>query len=450
MLKRLLKGSAKLYIGYGVTLLAGFVQLKLLSVRLSMTDLGLYFALQSAVALVGELAKAGFNLVFAHYVPRFQAQGSDPRFLAFWPLLGHLAVGIVLGAVAIVLFLLVGGSFAGNLPLAVLFFYAMTHYSLAASFILATRRPGLYSFMNSLGAVGYALSLLVFVGSLNLQIALLSGAASYLVISGVAWLVIRPVPCKIYRMREVLAYWRYAMMTTALGPVFTYADRLIAAAFLSYEAVAIFGVARKIETIGRNILGTPLDLLAPESSYNWLAGDRQDILRQLGRFTKFYFLWGLAVVALIPLLGKPAILLVSSAQYLDALPYLLVLWTGATLGTLYYPYTTVARGVGNMRIFFFSDLIWTGTYLTIALSLTWFLGLWALAVAPLFASAFTLLFARTAVFGYLGERRRAVWVEGIAFVSASALAIAGLFNLWWAAGAIVMCVAYGIWAWKAR
>ncbi len=448
MLKKLLKGSAKLYIGYGVTLIAGFVQLKLLSVRLSMTELGLYFALQSAVALVGELAKAGFNLVFAHYVPRFQAEGRDPRSVAFWPLLGHLVIGIIFAAVATILFVFIGGSFAGNLPLAVLFFYAMTHYSLAASFILSTRRPGLYSFLNSVGAVLYALLLLVFMASLNLEVALISGAASYLAMSGVAWLVIRPTPVKPSQLKGMLGYWKYAVMTTVLGPIFTYADRLIAAAFLSYEAVAVFGVARKIETIGRNILGTPLDLLAPESSYNWLTGDRQDILRQLRRFTRFYFLWGLAVVALIPVLGKPAILLVSSAQYLDALPYLLVLWMGATLGTLYYPYTTVARGIGNMKIFFFSDLVWTGTYLTIALSLTGFLGLWALAVAPLFASFFTLILARTAVFSYLGERKRAVWFEGVAFVLASGFAIAGLFNLWWATGAIFVCVAYGILAVK--
>ena len=450
MLGRLLRGSAKLYIGYGVTLLAGFVQLKLLSVCLSMVDLGVYFALQSAVALVGELAKAGFPLVFAHYVPRFQAEGRDPRPLAFWSLLGHLVVGVVFGLVALLLSHILAGSFATNLPLALLFFYAMTHYSLASSFILSSRRPGLYSFLNSTGAVAYAALLFVLRGSLNLENALLYGAASYLALAAVAWLILRPVPGKFSQLREILAYWKYAVMTTALGPVFTYADRLIAAAFLSYEAVAIFGVARKIETIGRNILGTPLDLLAPESSYNWLTGDRKDILRQLGRFTRFYFLWGIAVVALIPLLGKPAILLVSSSQYVSALPYLLVLWTGATLGTLYYPYTTVARGVGNMRLFFFSDLIWTGTYLAIALSFTRLIGLWALATAPLLASAFTLVFARTAIFAYLGERRRAIWFEGMAFVLASGLAIAGLFDLWWAGGALVMCVAYGIWAWRAH
>ncbi|MGB9589855.1 MAG: hypothetical protein ACP5QG_06500 [candidate division WOR-3 bacterium] len=448
MLKRLLRGSAKLYIGYGVTLIAGFVQLKLLSVRLSMVDLGVYFALQSAVAIVGELAKAGFPLVFAHYVPRFQAEGRDPRLLAFWSLLGHLTIGIILEAIALVVSFCATGSFPSNLPFAVLFFYAMTHYSLASSFILSSRRPGLYSFLNSTGAVGYALLLLVFMRPLNLEIALLSGAASYITLSAVAWLIMRPTPGKISHLKEITFYWKYAIMTTALGPIFTYADRLIAAAFLSYEAVAIFGVARKIETIGRNILGTPLDLLAPESSYNWLTGDRKDILRQLGRFTRFYFLWGIAVVALIPLLGKPAIILVSSPQYVSALPYLLILWIGATLGTLYYPYTTVARGIGNMKIFFFSDLIWTGTYLMIALSFTWMLGLWVLATAPLFASAFTLLFARTVVFSYLGERRKGVWLEVGAFILAAGFAIGGLLNPWWAAGAIAVCGIYGIFAWK--
>ena len=447
MLARLLKGSAKLYIGYAVTLAAGFIQLKLLSVRLSMVDLGVYFALQSAVALVGELAKAGFPLVFAHFVPRFQAEGRDPRPLAFWSLLAHLLIGAVFGLVALALSRALPGAFARNLPLAVSFFYAMLHYSLASSFILSSRRPGLYSFLNSAGAVAYAALLFVLRGSLSLESALLSGAASYLTLSAAVWLILRPVPGKISQLRQILGYWKYAVMTTALGPVFTYADRLIAAAFLSYEAVAVFGVARKIETIGRNILGTPLDLLAPESSYNWLTGDRKEILRQLGRFTRFYFLWGIAVLALIPLLGKPAILLVSSSGYLPALPYLLVLWAGATLGTLYYPYTTVARGVGNMRLFFLSDLIWTGTYLAIALSLTGFLGLWALAASPLVASALTLAFARTAVFGYLGEGRRGFWPEGAAFVLSSGLAIAGLFNLWWAGGAILVCALYGLWAW---
>lgn len=450
MLAKLLRGSAKLYVGYGITLIAGFVQLKMLSVRLPMVDLGVYFALQSAVALVGELAKAGFPLVFAHYVPRFQAEGRDPRPLAFWSLLSHLAVGMVFGLVALFMSRVLTGPFAANLPLAVMFFYAMLHYSLASSFILSSRRPGLYSFLNSTGAVAYAALLFVFRGSLTLENALLSGAASYLVLSGVAWLILRPVPGKFSQLREILPYWKYAVMTTALGPVFTYADRLIAAAFLSYEAVAIFGVARKIETIGRNILGTPLDLLAPESSYNWLTRNKEDILLQLGRFTRFYFLWAIAVVALIPLLGKPAILLVSSSQYVSALPYLLVLWTGATLGTLYYPYTTVARGVGNMKIFFFSDLIWTGTYLAIALSFTRLLGLWALATAPLLASAFTLLFARTTIFSYLGERKKGFWIEAAAFVLASGFAIFGLMNPWWATGAIGVCLGYGIWAWKNR
>jgi O-antigen/teichoic acid export membrane protein len=447
MLTRLLKGSAKLYIGYGVSLVAGFVQLKILSVRLPMVDLGVYFALQSAVALVGELTKAGFPLVFAHFVPRFQAEGRDPRPLAFWSLLGHLTVGLVFGLVAVWLSKALPGAFARNLPFAVSFFYAMLHYSLASSFILSSRRPGLYSFLNSAGAVGYAAGLFFLRNSLTIESALIAGACSYLALSVAAWLILRPVPGRFAQLKDILGYWKYAVMTTALGPVFTYADRLIAAAFLSYEAVAVFGVARKIETIGRNILGTPLDLLAPESSYNWLKGDRGEILNQLRRFTRFYFLWGISVLALIPLLGKPAILLVSSSGYLSALPYLLVLWAGATLGTLYYPYTTVARGVGNMRLFFFSDLIWTGTYLAAALSLTKFLGLWALATSPLLASVFTLAFARTAVFGYLGEGRRGFWHEGTAFVLSSALALAGLINPWWASGAILVCAAYGAWAW---
>ncbi|MEO0139986.1 MAG: lipopolysaccharide biosynthesis protein [candidate division WOR-3 bacterium] len=446
MLKRLILGSSMLYLGYGITLVAGFAQLKVLSLRLSVIDLGIYFALQSAVALVGELAKAGFPLVFAHYVPRFQAEGRDPRPLAFWSLLGHLVIGLIFGTISLILALVLPNEFTKNLPFATLFFYAMTHYSLASSFILSARRPGLYSLLNSSGAVGYACLLLVFYAPLNLRYALLSGAASYLLLSCIAWLILRPVPGRFSQLREITGYWKYAIMTTALGPIFTYADRLIAAAFLSYEAVAIFGVARKIETIGRNILGTPLDLLAPESSYNWLTRDRGEILGEMRRFTRFYFLWGLAVVALIPLLGKPAILLVSSSQYLPALPYLLVLWTGATLGTLYYPYTTLARGVGNMRIFFLSDLMWTGTYLAIALSLTGFLGLWALAVAPLFASFFTLIFARTLIFTYLGENKREFWAEGIAFILASGLAIAGLINPWWAAGAIAVTVSYGAWA----
>jgi len=441
-----MRGSAKLYAGYAVVMLAGLAQLKLLSIHLDKVHLGMYFALQSAIALVAEMSKLGFPLVFGHYVPKMLAEKQDTGPLGFWAFILHLGSGVVTALVCLVLYFLVKGEFVAHLPLAVAMFFPMVHYSLLSSFILSSRRPGLYSLLNAISGLSYALALFGLGSRLNLASALASGAVVYSTLSVVTWAVVRPAPGSTRILKQIASYWKYAIMTTVLSPIFVYADRLIAAGFLSYEAVAVFGVARKIETVGRNLLGVPIDVLAPESSHAWLEEDRESFLSSLRRFTRLYLLWALAGIVLIPVLGKPAILLVSSDQYVSALPYLLVLWIGATLSTLYYPYTTVARGVGNMRIFFLSDLLWTTSYLAFAFATTGPWGLWGLSLAPVVASGVALVFTRIAIFRFLRERRRGFWIEGACFAAASGFGLAGLLNPLWAIGSGVVVIAYGFWA----
>ncbi len=386
-------------VGYGFTLVAGLVQLKTLATRLPPKELGLYFALQAGVVMAAELAKSGLNLLYSHEVPRREALGQEPGSLLLWGNLWHLGW-------LLLIFLVASATGLRGASLAAAGFGLQVHYSLAVSGVLARRRPGLYAALNASAAWAYALGLLAWGDALTPERAFATLAAVYGLFSALAWGFSRPKLGKPGLDRRLLRYWKFSFLTTALSPVFFQLDRVLAGAFLSLEAAALLGVARRIEIVGRNILAIPLDAMAPEASFAWTKEGRGRVLGAMRRFTWLYLGLALAGLLAIPLLGRPVISLVASPQYAPAARLLLVLWAGASLGTLYYHYNTAARAAGEMGLYFWGDAVWVGSYLLISLTLLKPLGLWGLALAPLGATACALTYSWSRVFPWLGERQR--------------------------------------------
>jgi O-antigen/teichoic acid export membrane protein len=426
---RILKNTVALYASFGGNLIFAFVQLKILSLYLAKEPLGLLFALQGIALIVAEAAKAGFPMTFARYVPKYEAEGGHAKAngLMAFGIGAHLGLGALGLLLSLLIFEIFGleGDIVTMFPLAFTSFFIYANFGLIFSAFVGKRKMVRGAVLNIGFLLAFNLILFLRRESLDVRSVLLIQLFTVLPFFVLSLLFLRLLPIRLKGVfGEVRGFWKYSAYTSLLAPVFHYVDRIIVTAFLPLSSVAIFTVGRKIDRALKNMLAIPLTSFAPEVSFLAEKGRRSVLEEGATLFTRLNILAALFVFFLVEMLGRTGILVVSTREYLDAYPILVILSSSLVPTGISAPIGMYARSIGRMKLFFSTNLLWIVVYLGVSIALVNIIGLHGVALATLVASA------TVAVYSYFWVGR---WI-GISLLPRGTLLI---YVLLWIIGGVV-------------
>jgi len=391
------KNTLSITASLGSSFFINLAQLKVLTSALSPSDVGLYFAAAGVSLILGSFFMWGFPMVFSRYIPKFETEDRRDKVEAlFWVniitfLLPAAATYLVVRLMAV---RLGASALATVLPAAFVSHVPLFVASAAASYFAGARRMHLTAVFNVLPLAVHVTLLYAYRDTLTVVGAfhLLTLAATPVVI--IAILAIRPhFHVARHLWREIDHFWGFAILTSLLAPFILYVDRVIIAGLLPLEGLALYMIARKIENAIRRVLTIPLYVMAPELSYHSDAASEMGSVAAIFRsFRQVYLILGVAMCAAVGWFGRDIIHLLSTEAYTGAYPLLLILLAAVVAGCLYAPYTLLARSLGRMDLYFYSDLVWVVSYLPLCIFLIRHVGLAGVPWAAFSASCVTLLF----------------------------------------------------------
>lgn len=382
------------------TLLA-FIQIKLLSNFLSAEDFGLFASLRGLSLLLSLLAANGLPQLLVRYMPAHEATGDRRR--AFR--LGVVSF-VVAGALLLLLSLLV--YFLRNEILVFIDSSALTG-GLALWFAVATFgvlfRQILYSGLQGLRRMTAQVSIeLVSLAAVlacmfhfreTLSITLLFrilGTVDMAVLAVGVPLFFRRLarsggerPMALTSRVAYRDYLPSAIGIGLVGTAFTDVDRFLIAQILPLELIALFHVGARITRSTNRLLAVSVLAIQPELT-RLLAEAKTGAIEPLIRiFLKVNVSVATLVGFAIAVFARDMLLVVASANYVSAVPLLVLLGAGVPLTSATAPLTTVMKATdrvgGALRV----DLAWAAAYITLVLLLGNAMGLTGIGLANVVA-----------------------------------------------------------------
>lgn len=419
-----------------------FLQVKLLTRYLPPAEFGLYSSVFALGALLAGFAELGFSVVLPRYGAKYEAE----RRPAAFPKLVGAAVGLWFvagGLLSMVLWLLAlpagPGTAPGQVPpgllllgLAASLTFALRAFASAAFQGLRRMAPalvieilymaGLTTWFLVLGPrldpssvfLGFLLfGLAAGGGGLVLFFALArrgigrgaSGSSAHDGARDASPSAPDASPGEMSRsvgstrdlLREIGPFWLGAFLTTVVAIALESADRLLLATLVPLEMVAAWHVAGRISLFLRKILFVPQQVAGPELAYQWERGARDVLVDDLRLFTRIEWLVGVLLAVGTALAARPAVLLVSDARYLEAVPALMALAGALPILALQAPLTTFLRSAGRIGLTVSAELVWlVGSLLLGALLLPRF-GLAGFGAGSVVAALLALLYTLAAL-----------------------------------------------------
>jgi len=386
---RVVKNIIFLYLAYFLTFLAGFLQLKILTLFIPKDALGHFFFAGNVGLFLGSILLLGFPLVFQRYIPIYRRDEMKDKeasliYLAFSL---HIAVGIIL---FIAVYYLKGISFL--LPFSA--FYLLSTYSIPLFAFISQEKAYYYAIYSSLRIGAVVVFLYLFRRILNIE-----RAALVILVSTLTFMVpallssARPV----FKFRmvfdEIKAFLKYSFFSQLLSPFFQYMDGILIPLFMPYSFLSIFTVARKLDFGSRQILEIPLQATAPYISSKKEDETREELFRKgFNIFRTVYFYAALTIFFIFLFFGRRLIVLVSSPSYLDAYPHLILLSLSLLISSIFAPDAMYSRSVGRVDIFFYKDVVWVFSFLLYIFVAAPHFKLYGFSSAFVFASLLTLIY----------------------------------------------------------
>jgi len=367
-----IKNMIIFYAAFALNFLMGFILIKVLALYLPQDVLGQYFYISNLGLFAGGLLLLGFPLTLQRFIPIYIRDGKEPNAstLVHLPALLHFAVGLIL---SLPILLIKGTSFV-SLFLA---FYILNTITLYQTALIAQQKVLEYS-LTSFSRILVIICLILLarplltldiLGIINLSI----NIVFFLILFSL-------FPLKLTSWHtvhaEIKPYWKYAILNQFLSPFFYYLDSILIPMFLPFSQLSLFQIGRKLDMGSRQTLEVPLQLTAPLISFK--TQDElltSDFAEKFRTFRLVYFYLALLWFLVFQFAGKRIILLISTPDYLSTYPYLIGLSFTLLLSTLYASDAMLARATGNIKLFFYKDIVWVAAFLMAFLLLTPKLGL---------------------------------------------------------------------------
>jgi O-antigen/teichoic acid export membrane protein len=388
-----------------------FLQVKLLTHWLTPAEFGLYSSIFALGALLGSLAELGFSVVLVRYGAKFDAEN---RLGALRRLL-HVAIGLwaVTGLLLGGLLFLLAGPVAEALRrpevtagLLVLGFFSVLSFSFrsfSSAAFQGERRMSPALLIELVYMAGVTATYVV----LGDRLSVVSVFWTFLgwgVVVGLGGLLAFDLMAARDRsfdtgtvavrglLSEIRSFWGGALVTTALAIAFENADRIVLAALLPFEAVAVYHLAGRINLFTRKILFIPQQVTKPELAFKWERGAVEPLRQDLLLFSKLEWAVGVLLGVLVVIGARPGILLASDARYLSAEPVLVAMAGALPILSLAAPLTTFLRASGRIWISVRSDTIWLLSSLALGILFLRFWGVPGFAMGQMFAAMLALLY----------------------------------------------------------
>ncbi len=384
-----IKNLVLFYLSYVFNFIIGFALIKILSTTLNQEALGRYFYITNIGALAGNVLLLGFPLTFQRYIPLYQREGKmeNAYTLVHIPVLAHTLIGIILSIPILILF--------GYAYFSLFFsFYLINTITLYQTALVSTFKVLEYSLTVLFRGILLISSFLIVRPLINLE---RIGTISLLVNLLFLLILFTQFPLKLTSAKKVLNeikdYWKYSLFNQLLAPFFVYLDSLLIPLFLPFSQLSLFQISRKLDFGTRQTLELPLQLTAPIISFK-----KTDELvtvefaEKYRAFRLFYFYLTFFWFLIFQFLGKFLIILISNKNYLPAYPYLLGISFSFLITTLYATDSMLARSLGNIKLFFYKDVLWLLGFIIIFFLTAPKLGLRGVLIAFLLSSIITSLY----------------------------------------------------------
>lgn len=358
-------------------------QVKILSTHLQKDMLGLFASLRGFSLLLAIIAANGLPQLLVRFMPEHEVRGHRDR---------ALKLGIVSLVAASALLILLGGvaymmrerlfEFARSTEVSgdlLLWFFATT-FGVTLKLVVygglnGLRRLTYQVVLESLSLLAILICLLIWRNDLNLlrlfQIFGVIHLATLLLAIPlfIAVLTRLPTTSQLAANNEAApganAYSTYLFGAVGLSVVavaFTDVDRYLLAQVLSLEVLALFHIASRISRMASRVLGVANLALQPELT-RLDAEDRASRVKGVTEiFLKFSSILAVAMTFGVFILAREIIVFVSSADYLDAMPIVLILSACLPLVTLTAPLTTAMKARDQVRGALLCDLVWASLY----------------------------------------------------------------------------------------
>ncbi|HET6348471.1 MAG TPA: lipopolysaccharide biosynthesis protein [Candidatus Krumholzibacteria bacterium] len=390
-----------MFVSLGATFLLNLLQLKILTACLPKDAVGSYFAASGVSLFVGTMYLFGFPMVFARFIPRYEQSHRKDRIPGLLGLSLSSFVAFALPTLA-VLFAIRSrysdGAVTSVLPIAFAAHMGLLMMSIVSSYYVGLRRMHVAAILNVIPIAGHVAGLYLIREHLSVVNAFNVLAVSSTLPLVIALVLARPRFAGVRQIvGEIRGYWRYAVLVTALSPFILYVDRVIIAGTLPLDVLGLYMVSRRLENGVNKVLTVPLFAMAPEFSARSEPRDNEHNQGMFRRFLRVYWLLAGVLCVVVAWLGPRLIPLVSTRDYLSAYPILVLLLLATVIGAVSAPYTLLARSLGRMDLYFFSDVVWLATYAIANASLISRFGVRGVALSAVLASIATLLFVLTYV-----------------------------------------------------
>ncbi len=384
-----IKNLILFYLAFVINFILNFALIKILTNFLDQDTLGKFFFVSNLGLFVGGILLLGFPLIFQRYIPVYLRDNNRAKAMTLihLPAIIHFASGLFL---SIPLFILKGST---NAIIFFSFFVANT-ITLYQTALISEARILEYFLTTSPRLLLITIIIFIIRQSLNL-----SSLAFINLTFNTAFLLINftlfPLILTDWKevVRDIKDYWKFSFLTQVLSPFFFYIDSVLIPLLLPFRDLATFQISRKLDMGARQTLEVPLQLTAPLISFK--KTDElltQDFAMKYRAFRTFYFYLALLWFLIFQFGGKFIITLISSSQYLNAYPYLLILSFTLLISSIYAPDAMLARATGNIKLFFLKDLVFIAAFLISYFPLTWKLKLPGVAISFLTAACATAFF----------------------------------------------------------
>ncbi len=189
------------------------------------------------------------------------------------------------------------------------------------------------------------------------------------------------------------AYLWWAIGLSLVALAFTDVDRYLLAQVISLELLALFHIGARIARLANRLLGVANLAFQPEVTRLDTEGRDDRVLQSTMIFLKFNTTIAMLMAAAIAVFAREIIVIVSSRDYMPAVPLLIILALSLPLTTMTAPITSVMKAIDQVREALYCDLLWAAAYVVLIFVLAPAVGLVGIGFAQLIACLAQLLLA---------------------------------------------------------
>jgi|GEM_PF-3878200 len=162
---------------------------------------------------------------------------------------------------------------------------------------------------------------------------------------------------------------------------------------MALEVLALFHIGSRILKLANRVLTIPNIAFQPEITRLSAKGRAPRVQLSTKVLLKFNLLIAVLLALLIISFSREVIIAVSSREYLNAAPLLIIYCFSLPLSTLTAPITTVMKAIDQIRGALWCDLAWAGSYIILLFALGAPFGIIGVGAAHIFACLAQLVLA---------------------------------------------------------